>query len=321
MRILVTGAAGFVGGHIARGLAQAYPDARLIAADLSAPPQDILACWHPYGGRITTCLLDVADRGAVEDCMVGAEPTHVVHAAAVTPTAEQERDAPGRIIEVNIGGTLAVLDTAMRMPGIRRIVTVSSGAVFGRFQTLAEPVDEDAPAVPDMLYGITKLASEGITSRLGALRGISTASIRLGSVYGDLERTTTTRHRTSLVHRLANATGPLVVSSRDIVRDWVHADDVAAAVAGLLADRPLRWNLYHVGGGEGVGWRRIVEIFRRAGRPVAWSGVGMPADIEVGEQDARPVFCIDRIRAETAFRPRSIEAGVMGLIEQTKASA
>ncbi|MET0426866.1 MAG: NAD(P)-dependent oxidoreductase [Microvirga sp.] len=321
MRILVTGAAGFVGSHLLRGLANAYPEAELIAADLVPPADGEAVFQDPRGGRITFHHLDIADRIAVADCIRQEEPTHVVHAAAVTPTAAQERDEPQRIVDVNVGGTLAVLDAATRMPGIRRIVTVSSGAVFGRAQTLPDPVDEDVPAVPDMLYGITKLASEGLTSRLGALRGISTASVRLGSVYGDLERATSTRHRTSLVHRLARATVPMTVSSGDVVRDWVHADDVAAAVAGLLAERPLRWDLYHVGGGEAVGWRRIVAIFRRAGRPVSWADAGATADIAVGAQDARPVFSIDRIRAETAFRPRSIEEGVTGLIEQTKVSA
>jgi nucleoside-diphosphate-sugar epimerase len=321
MRILVTGAAGFVGSHLVRGLTQAYPRACLIAADLAAAPVAPDGGAQPDPGQITICRLDVADRSAVEDCVTRVRPTHVVHAAAVTPTVAQERDTPGRIVDVNVGGTLAILDAATRSPDIRRIVTVSSAAVFGRGQALDEPVGEDAPAVPDMLYGITKLASEGITSRLGTLRGISTASVRLASVYGDLERMTHTRHRTSFIHRLAGASGPLTVSPRDVVRDWVHGDDVAAAIAGLLVERPLRWNLYHLGGGEAVGLRRIVEILQRAGRPVTWAGAGDEADIEVSALDVRPVLHIDRIRAETGLQPRPIERGITDLIEHAGARA
>ncbi|MBM6581882.1 NAD(P)-dependent oxidoreductase [Microvirga sp. BT689] len=321
MRILVTGAFGFVGTHLVRGLTETFPQARIIASDRMSPPPAIAAYWTSAGSRITTAILDVADRRVVQSIMDDVHPTHVVHAAALTPTLEQEREAPDRIVDVNIGGTFAVVDAATRLSGLRRVVTVSSGAVYGQGQSFTGLVDENEPPRPDNLYGLSKLASEGITARLGELRGVSTASVRLASVYGEMERATAARHRTSLVHRLAAAQQPIAVSAADVVRDWVHADDVAWAVSALLEDRPLQWSLYHIGGGEPTGWRKIIQAFQAAGRPIAWASDDEAADIQVAERDARPVFSIDRLATETGFRPRSIEDGIANMIRQGKASA
>jgi UDP-glucose 4-epimerase len=321
MRVVVTGASGFVGTHLVRGLAEAYPEARVVAADRDPETPAIAAFWAPIRSQIETASLDVADRHSVNALMEKAEPTHVVHAAALTPTPEEENDDPARIVAVNVGGTLAVMDAATRRPSIRRVVTVSSGAVYGRDQSFAQAISEDTPPMPHMLYGITKVASESITVRLGELRGVSAASVRLASVYGSMERATSTRHRTSVVHRLAHAHGPMTVSAHDIVRDWVHADDVAIAVGRLLTDEPLQWNLFHIGGGEPVGWRRIVGIFQSAGRPISWASADERADIRVLAEDARPVFSIARIAAQTGFIPRSIEDGISAMIRPEKVSA
>jgi nucleoside-diphosphate-sugar epimerase len=266
-------------------------------------------------------ILDVTDRREIDRVMAKGTPSHVVHAAALTPTIEEENAEPDEIIGVNIGGTTAIVDAATRLPGIHRIVFMSSGAVYASHQRLPEKVDEVVPPTPDMLYGIAKLAGEGVTSRLGDLRGVSTVSVRLASVYGEMERATSSRHRTSLIHRLATSDRAVTVSSDDIIRDWVHADDVALAVAGLLADGPLRWRLFHVGGGEPVGWRRIVDIFKRADWPLSYITEPDAADIRVGAEDTRPIFSIARITAQTGYKPRSIEDGLAGLIEQGKASA
>ena len=110
------------------------------------------------------------------------------------------------------------------------------------------------------------------------LRGVSTASVRLASVYGEMERPT--RPATARASSIAcSLDGPVTVSGEDIVRDWVHADDVALAVARLLTDEPYRLQLFHIGGGEPVGWRRIVDVFRRSGWPIASAPTSDAADI------------------------------------------
>jgi UDP-glucose 4-epimerase len=318
MRTLVTGACGFVGTHLVRGLLEAVSNASVVAADRTAPSAPGAAYWAPFAHRIEAVALNVTDRAAVHACMRATSPTHVVQAAALTPTAQEEVDCPDLIVDVNVGGTVAVLDAATRTPGLRRVILVSSGAVFGRDQGLGGPLEEDVAPVPERLYGVTKLAAEGIASRLGELRGMSVLTVRLASVYGAMERRTDTRHQTSLIHRLACSKGPMTVSRQDIARDWVHADDVATAIASLLTHEAPRLRTFNVGGGEPVGWGRIVQAFQGAGFPLAFSEDAACADIVVGPEDARPVLSITRLVEATGFRPRTIEQGIATLIQQVK---
>ncbi|WP_210483839.1 NAD-dependent epimerase/dehydratase family protein [Microvirga antarctica] len=320
MKILVTGACGFLGAHLIRGLAEAFPKARILATDMAPPGSDVLAYWGASSDRIEPTVLDVTDKVAVATVLERFQPTEIVHAAALTPTPEMESENPSAVVDVNIGGTLAIVDAGTRLRCLRRIVVVSSAAVLGPAASYDAPVGEDVILNPTMLYGVTKVAAEGIALRLGEIRDVSTIAVRLASVYGAMERQTATRHRTSLVHRLAMAQPETAVSPQEVVRDWVHADDVAIGIAALIKAPALEHRIYNIGGGEPVGWRRLVGIFRAHGRGLPWANGGT-AEIDVIASDARPVFSIERISGAVGFRPRSIEDGIAEVLANTQVRA
>ncbi len=277
MKVLLTGAAGFVGRHVLAALRAQAIDVH--ATDLRAGPG-----WD---------ALDVTDRDAVRRTMAAVQPDTLLHAAAITPGDDAD---PGMVAAVNAHGTFTVFDAAR--PFVRHAVLVSSAAVLGPARS-DDPVAEDAPAAPATLYAASKLAAETMAARTG----VKLAIIRLAAVYGPDERPSPSRPRTSLVHRLRTASR---VGGPDVTLDLIHAEDAAHAIAALLL-RPDATGLFHLGGGEAVRWTRLLQAFQ--GR----AGGNGPALI-VSAADARPVLATGRIAAAIGLRPRSIEDGMRALL-------
>ncbi len=240
--IVVTGGAGFVGLNVVEQLV-ARGDAVLVF-DVAAPRLGV-----------PSELGDVADAGGVERFFARHRPHTVIHLAAITADAERDSREPRRIAEVNLIGTLNVLEAARRH-GVRRLVHASTGALYGAAGIGApEPLDEerDRP-LPETLYGITKYAAERACMRLAALWQLDVRIGRLAMAYGRWEHATDARQVLSAPTQIAR----LAYAGREAVfpelgpTDYIYAPDVARALIAL-ADAPSpRHRLYHLG--TGVAW-------------------------------------------------------------------
>ncbi len=215
MTLLITGATGFVMSVLGRYWLDADPQARLVVLD--SAPLDAAASRYfaPVKDRMQVLVADVTRPETWRDAVTGSEITHIVHGATITPLSrgtaaeakrEPEADNPARIIEVNVMGTVAVLDWARTLPKLKRVIYVSSGAVYKHHgpDRPGEPLPEDGYVMPRRLYGISKLASELITERYGDLFGLSIASVRPSSVYGTMDRVTASRNFRHVPNRLAH---------------------------------------------------------------------------------------------------------------------
>lgn len=327
MTLLVTGATGFVMSVLARHWLDADPGATVVALD--AAPLDGAArrYFAPVAGRLTVLTADVTQPEQWAAALDRHGITHVVHGATITPLSrgtvaeahvEPEAENPARIIDVNVMGTVAVLDWARTQPGIRRTIYVSSGAVYKHHgpDRPGEPLPEDGYVMPRRLYGISKLASELIAERYGDLFGLSVASVRLSSVYGTMDRATASRNFRHVPNRIAHMAlaGALRigVNTLDAVGDYIHAEDAAAAIAALLRAPSLRHGVYNVAAG----------VATTTGELIAWAGEkapGLRAEIVAPEQAdilQEPAlsggmwgaYDISRISAETGWRPRPVRA-------------
>lgn len=169
-RVLVTGGAGFIGSHTAAAFLGAGWQA-VVLDDLSSGRREHVAAGVQL---VRGDVRDVADvRAAIEGCEV------VVHLAAFTSVPESfERHA--HCFDVNVQGTLTVLEAA-RQAGVQRVVLASSSAIYP--DDAAAALDEDVPPQPGSPYGISKLEGEHLVEGFGR-RGLGWIALRYFNVYG-----------------------------------------------------------------------------------------------------------------------------------------
>jgi UDP-glucose 4-epimerase len=324
MTLLITGATGFVMSVLGRHWLDANPGERLVVLDSAAPDAAAVRYFASVADRLDVVVADVT-RPQTWTAALGRDISHIVHGATVTPLSrgtaaeamrEPEAEDPARIIEVNVMGTVALLEWARTLPRLPRFLYVSSGAVYKHHgpDRPGEPLPEDGYVMPRRLYGISKLTSELITERYGDLFGMSAASVRLSSVYGPMDRVTASRNFRHVPNRIAHLAAEGVkrvrVNTLDAVGDYVHAEDVARAISALLRAPVLRYSTYNIAAG----------VITRVGELVEWAAekaAGFHAEIVADEQadilqDATlrdgmwGAYDISRISAETGWRPRPV---------------
>lgn len=235
MRVLITGAAGFIGSHIAERLLEEGHTVSGID-DLSTGREDNF----PLHYRAILTKGDICNRGALRSMFMFSRPEVVYHCAA----SYSDPHAWERDIDTNVHGTLEVLRACAEY-GVRRIVYFQTSLCYG-LDPLS-PVKVDAPLDPRSSYAITKTAAEQFIR----LSGIDWVSLRLANVYGPRNLSGPVP---AFYRRLAAKQTPTVVDSR---RDFVYVDDLVDLAARFTdSDRRGIWHVSH-------GWDySIMELYQ-----------------------------------------------------------
>lgn len=234
MRILITGGSGFVCLNIAQKLLMEGND--VFIYDKASLPSPAFEEFSQLNGKLTILQADVMDRDCLENAVTKNRITHIIHGAAVTPSTEQERDDPQRIIQINFGGTLNVLDCLKTHPDIR-LIYISSMAAVGRGLLTAPSVREaELSFYPTSCYGIAKFASEQMIQEYSRLYSIRAVSVRLGAVFGPWEHPNASRGVMSPALRIIQSirTHAEVTFNRFSSEEWIYSRDVANYVYELL---------------------------------------------------------------------------------------
>lgn len=301
MLVAIAGGGGFVGLAIAEALVEAKMHVRLV--DIQPPPEAALRYLGQHGqlGAVEVQVADVTDIKAATQALDGADA--VVMGAAVTSAAARERERPTDTLETNVVGFTRLLEAA-RAAKAQRIVNLSSASAYGAAGFEGEgPLKEDGTwPKPDTLYGVSKLASEGIAARLAALWDADILSVRLSGVFGPWERDTGRRDTLSPHLQAARLMldGEAAVMPRACSRDWTDSRSVAAAIRVLLqADRPES-RLYNVSSGREWTVADWLQALAAADPKLAWrmAEAGEAANVDVhGDLDRRPLSP-DRLKDE-----------------------
>jgi UDP-glucose 4-epimerase/UDP-glucuronate 4-epimerase len=305
MTTLITGGSGFIGLSIAERLIAEGED--VVLFDLKAPAADMLSRQELAGVIMVTG--DVRNAADIDRALGVTDISRVIHTAAMTPNQQREHDEARRIVDVNIGGTVTLLERVATRSSIKRIVVLSSVAVYGFSKPTSSGLFEEdlSPPAPAALYGITKLAAEQAALRIGHLHGMDVRVIRLGPVYGAWESHTGARDALSPHHQIIGMAleGREVILPRAMTADWIYSRDAADGIAKVSSATTLRHHTYHVGGGVLSSLAQWCEIIARHIPDFRWK---MAESETAGNviyslpKDRAPLN-IARLTGDTGFRP------------------
>ena len=264
MATLVTGGTGFVGANIVRELARAGHD--VVSYDIASADSLMRQFVSELEGSISFVQGDIRDREAVISLGQDYSIDGVIHAATYTVNQHDlEIERARDVVSINIEGLVNVLEMA-RIGSVSRFVYVSSGAAYGLAAGTDQTYSEDMPVAPDSMYGITKYAGEMITRRYGQLYGFQTASVRLSTPYGPMERVTGHRAVMSALYQWTGqiARGePLTVQAHSFPpedgRDYTYVVDTARGLQAILDAPVLSHDLYNLTTGVWLTYREILD--------------------------------------------------------------
>lgn len=284
MRVLVTGAGGYVG--------------RAVVSALSTAGHEVAALVHHPDGEIPGAAAEyVADIGAAREldrALRGAEA--VCHLAGLTRARDSWTEA-ARYFEVNAGGTATLL-RAMEAAGVGRLVFASTGAIYGSPDR--QPMGEELPDDPPHPYAASKAAAEAVIGWQARTVSLAATVLRLFNAAGGIDPDST-----RIVPRVLAAAGggtPLEVNGDgSAVRDYLHIADAADAFLAAVEHRQRGGTVerYNIGSGHGASVLDVVAAAEQAtGKHV--QVVHKPAAAESQRLVCDPA----RALAELGWKPR-----------------
>ena len=278
MKVLVTGAAGYIGSHVARALEEAG-HAVVRFDDLSTGDERNL------GGR--DCVVaSVLDREALLGALEGCQAVAHLAGAALVPESVRE---PEKYWRINLAGGLSLVE-AMREAGVPSIVFSSTCAVYGVPETV--PIPEDSPHRPITPYGASKAAFERVLADCHAAHGLRAAIFRYfnaAGAHGDGDIGEIHDPETHLIPNVLGAAagrgGGLKVFGTDYptrdgtcVRDYVDVRDIAHAhvlAIEALGAGELDWLAGNLGSGRGASVLEVLAACEAAvGRSIGHETAG-----------------------------------------------
>jgi len=249
MRFLITGAAGFLGSALANRLVREGHSVRGLD-DLSTGDPSVLS------PEVHFTRGDVNDRPKLWTLLQEVDCVYHLAARVLVPESVLY---PREYNQTNVGGTVSMME-AMRDVGVRRVVFVSSGAVYGDQQE--QPVREDALPNPRSPYAVSKLAAEYYVKTIGGLWGIETLCLRVFNAYGPGQHFPPV-HAPVILAFLKQAlnNGTLVVhGDGSQTRDYVYVDDVVNAMLASSTAPDVNQLTINVGSGRETSVRDLTKL-------------------------------------------------------------
>ena len=301
MKILVTGGAGFIGSALVpEFLAQGhevdvYDNLSFGRRELVPLPDER---FHEQ---------DIRDSQALQDVMNRVRPDWVVHLAAIhfIPYCNEH---PYEAAEVNIRGTMNVMDAAASLSELKGMLFASTAAVYA---ICDEACREDMEPDPSDIYGLSKLAGERISREFHLRTSVPTVMCRFFNAFGPNE---TNPHLIPEIEaQLKSGSRLLMLGNMEPKRDFIHTSDMARAVRMLTDEFKEGIGTFNLGSGSEHSITEIVKLFEQA--------IGESIEVEQDPKRTRKsdrlhlLSDISRLKQFIDWKPEvSLEAGLADLL-------
>lgn len=314
MSIIVTGAAGFVGFHVARAL--------LARGETVVGIDSVNAYYNPAlkEGRLailaehagfTFHRVDIADKAALFAAFEGSGATAVVHLAAQAGVRHSMVD-PWAYVSSNVMGHVTVLEAARRLPRLGHLVYASSSSVYGG-NTKLPFAETDRVDTPVSLYAATKRADELIGHSYWHLYGMPLTGLRFFTVYGPWGRPDMAYF--SFAEAILAGTPITLYEGGRLKRDFTYIDDIVSGVLACLARPPPRETpppVFNIGNNRGEYVSELVSLLEQGlgRRAVVVSAPRPVADV------AETCADLEAIGAWAGYKPTTLlQDGVPRFVE------
>jgi UDP-glucose 4-epimerase len=251
--VVVTGAAGFIGGHLVDAILDAGGDVVMI--DLIA---GAMLARHADKSRVQVISDDLRD--FAWGSLFGTTPPHAIFHLAGTSNVQASIRSPLADFEANLLTTMRLLECARRADYGGPIIYLSSAAVYGRPAKL--PIEESDPTRPISPYGVAKLGAERYLAVYCEHYGLKGASLRAFSVYGPRQRNLVVYELMSRI--LKTPQQVTIAGDGHQVRDFIFVADVVRALLWVARSAPLRGEVYNLASGKGRTVASIAEMLAQA---------------------------------------------------------
>ena len=316
--LLVTGAAGFLGYHVARRLLEGGAD--VVGVDSLNPyysPALKLDRLKELAGfpAFRFAMADIANPGMLEAALPAADVTAIVHLAAQAGV-RHSIEAPLEYERANTLGHLSVLEYARAAPRLKHLVYASSSSVYGD-RSEGPFREDDRCDAPASLYAATKRACELMSETYARLYAIPQTGLRFFTVYGPWGRPDMAYF--SFTEKMLKGEAITLFGDGKLARDFTYIDDVSDAVARIAAKPPEGappHALYNIGNSNPSTVLELVAAIERATGVRALTALAppQPGDVTVTFADHT------RASARFGFAPATtLDDGVQRFVDWYKA--
>lgn len=222
-KILITGGAGFIGHNLANELAK-QGNKIIVVDDLSSGKKESL------DKKIKFCKIDVRSKKIAE--IFKKEKPQIIFHLAARPLVQDAYNNPYEVIEVNVMGTVNVLEACRKQKGIESIVVVSSDKAYGKTKEL--PYKEEHPLQGDHPYDFSKSATDLLAKTYFATYGLPIKITRFSNVYGPGD-TNFSRIIPDIISAVIKNKELQIRSDGKMIREYTYIKDIVSGCIKLAS--------------------------------------------------------------------------------------